>query len=160
MKLPSTRLPVVPASLMRTPSTRLPEMMLPALGVRPADHVAGRLRRSPRRSVAQATAALVQSVPIKLPSTRLSVVPASLMVMPLAMLPEMRLPAPGLRPADHVFRCPGIDAHADSCWQAGGAAVRPGRCRCSCPRSGCPIVPVPLISTPPPSLPSLEHCRR
>ena len=42
MEFPSTTLPVVPASLISTPSPVLPEMMLRAVGRGPADRVVGR----------------------------------------------------------------------------------------------------------------------
>ena len=61
-------------------------------------------------------------VPMKLPSTRLPVVPAPVMVMPLSLLPEMRLLRRRRGSADHIPRC-ADRSHAHSVGEEGGAVL-------------------------------------
>ena len=78
MVLPSTRLPVVPASCNHTPAPRLPLIRLPAPGVSPP--ITLLLAPSPMNTPSERLPAAlvpVASVPMTLPRTWLPVVPAS-----------------------------------------------------------------------------------
>ena len=121
MKLPSTSLFIVPASLIATPAPLFPEMTLPADGsVRPMV-----LFDAPFTIVTPAALARgvlpVTSVPIRLPSTRLFIVPVSLIRITVATVPGNEVARLVSDPADHVMGCTARDLHAIALPEGSGA---------------------------------------
>ena len=106
MKLPSTSLFIVPASLIAIPAPLFPEMTLPADGsVRPTVLFDAPFTIAMPAALARGWPP-VTSVPMRLPSTRLFIVPLSLIRIPAPLFPEMTLLASSAIPPTTLWDAP------------------------------------------------------